>query len=230
MGLIPSFVWLWFFRKEDLRPEPRRLIFMVFISGALSTILAFLLQNKLACPVIQGCEEGIIISSQLTLSGWITLAAIEEIIKFLAAFFVVYHNAEFDEPIDAMIYMVTAALGFAAVENIASLWNSSQEAALRITDIVSLLLIRMGGATLLHALSSAIVGYYWAMSIIKFKTITPLFTGFIIATGLHSVFNLLIMSQRQLIFPGQLAFSVLLLIIAGFFVINDFEKLRYRKI
>ncbi|MBI4094348.1 MAG: hypothetical protein HY436_00915, partial [Candidatus Liptonbacteria bacterium] len=80
------------------------------------------------------------------------------------------------------------------------------------------------GATLLHALASAIVGYYWAVSIRDFGMRKPLLTGLALATALHAAFNLLI------IHFGTMAYPVLLLVIAGFFIVNDFEKLRRRAV
>jgi RsiW-degrading membrane proteinase PrsW (M82 family) len=41
-----------------------------------------------------------------------------EIFKYLVVRFKVIKNPAFDEPTDIMLYMIIAALGFAAVENI----------------------------------------------------------------------------------------------------------------
>ena len=45
-------------------------------------------------------------------------ALVEEVVKFMAIRFMILNDPEFDEPVDAMIYMITASLGFAAIENI----------------------------------------------------------------------------------------------------------------
>ena len=44
-------------------------------------------------------------------------AAIEELVKFSAISLVALRSVYFDEPVDALIYMITVALGFAAIEN-----------------------------------------------------------------------------------------------------------------
>ena len=46
------------------------------------------------------------------------VAFVEELAKFLMMFFLLRKNFVFDEPIDALIYSVVIALGFAFVENI----------------------------------------------------------------------------------------------------------------
>jgi RsiW-degrading membrane proteinase PrsW (M82 family) len=50
-------------------------------------------------------------------------ACIEELTKFAAAFFIALRARVFDEPLDAVIYMVTVALGFSAAENTLFLMN-----------------------------------------------------------------------------------------------------------
>ena len=42
---------------------------------------------------------------------------IEEILKYTAALIVVFWHKAVDEPIDTIIYMITIALGFSALEN-----------------------------------------------------------------------------------------------------------------
>ena len=118
LGLLPSFGWLVFYLQEDLRhPEPKKLIFYTFIAGALSTV--FVLQIQL---VIDNWSRDYFES--FSFPSLFILAVIEEVFKFGAAYFMVGHRKELDEPVDAMIYMVVAALGFSAVENVASVFQS----------------------------------------------------------------------------------------------------------
>ncbi|MEK7495853.1 MAG: PrsW family glutamic-type intramembrane protease, partial [Patescibacteria group bacterium] len=113
LGLLPSFAWLVFFLKEDERPEPKKMIAKVFMAGALMTIFVAVLQFSL---------QKIFVSFS---ASFFVFAVIEEVFKFLAVYLVVRKSRFFDEPVDAMIYMITAALGFAMVENIAVALNAS---------------------------------------------------------------------------------------------------------
>src|SRR3989344_2037092 len=226
LGLLPSFAWLAFYLQEDLHPEPRRLIFFTFLAGAAVTLVVFALQ--LAWN--SGAE--LLGFSSRGLAALFGLAAIEELFKFGAAYFVVARSRAFDEPVDAMIYLIVAALGFAAVENIGALdttvdafrsandgTGAAQGVAL-VSRIFETTTLRFIGATLLHALSSAIVGFYWAKGILRGRSARFLLAGILIATGLHALFNYFILRFDEVIY------ATLFLVVIAFFVLNDFEKLK----
>ena len=40
LGLLPGFAWLIFFLKEDIHPEPKKMIAKVFFVGAVFTFIA----------------------------------------------------------------------------------------------------------------------------------------------------------------------------------------------
>lgn len=221
LGLLPSLAWLIFFLKEDARPEPKGMIFKVFVSGFLITFIVIAIQ--LACQNILNFYK---IADGNPLSLFI-FALAEEILKFLAVYLVIRKCKFFDEPIDAMIYMIVAALGFAMVENLAIMLSITQA-----SEALGVITIRFVGATLLHALSSAVVGYWWAKGLIKtcpnnsnaIRNNTPLphiAIGIIIATILHTFFNYLIMTlEDAIIYP------VIFLTIVAMFIFWDFEKIK----
>jgi RsiW-degrading membrane proteinase PrsW (M82 family) len=245
LGLVPGFAWLIFYLSEDPHPEPKRLIVYTFIVGIVSGFFTIIIEElfnaataavgipSLAAltQIIQtsaggaaaatGIDATTILQLLFLLLG---LAAIEELMKFSAAYFAVGKSPELDEPIDAMIYMIVAALGFATLENIGAITNVAAAAAsgqgaifVNIFETVSL---RFVGATLLHSLTSAIVGYHWALGIMHKKVPHYLASGLIFATILHACFNYLILNY------APIGYSVLFLLVIGFFVLNDFEKLK----
>jgi RsiW-degrading membrane proteinase PrsW (M82 family) len=211
IGIVPGLIWLTFFLKEDIHPEPRRLIFYTFLVGAMMSlpVLAsqFIFQKTLS------------LIGQFDLALIIGLALIEEVFKFFAAYLAIFKNPNFDEPIDAMIYTITAALGFATIENIFITLGTD------INQIASLTSLRFVGATFLHALASALVGYQWAKGIISQMTAKFVFKGLIYAIALHSFFNYLILSFQE----KNLFYAIIILIIAAFFVFTDFEKLKEKQ-
>lgn len=213
LGLLPGFAWLLFYLKEDLHPEPKRLIISTFAAGMAFAFFALALQ-VLANPALS--KIGI---ASLTPISLIILAFIEELMKFCAAYVVVHKSAAFDEPVDAMIYMVVAALGFATLENLGALHGSQSQTAL-ISGVFQTASLRFVGATLLHSLTSALVGYYWAISIRDFNAERFIVFGILLATGLHAVFNYLILNYGNAVYP------VVFVTIVGFFVLSDFEKLK----
>ncbi len=211
LGLLPSFAWLFFFLKEDIHPEPKKVIAVVFIAGIFSTFFALGLQFAL---------RSILNSAQInnySIFAFFGFGFIEEALKFSAAYLIIRKKVCFDEPIDAMIYMITAALGFAMLENIAVLSNVKA-----LSDAFSVITLRFVGATLLHALSSAIVGYYWAKSLLKIGNWKlEIFQGLAIATLLHATFNYFILISKEIII-----YPTIFLIIAALFVFWDFEKIK----
>lgn len=215
LGLLPGFAWLIFYLKgEDDHPEPANLVALTFVNGAIFAFVALAAQLGL-----KGFYDMWGIDSFSPL--WIySFSAIEEAMKFLAAYVVVARNPALDEPLDAMIYMIVASLGFATMENVGVLWGIPLH--IYLPDVLHLVTFRFLGATLLHTLASGLLGYYWAKGIKKFSVSRALTIGLFFATALHGGFNMLVLHY------GEKGFSLILLFIAAFFVLADFEKLRAR--
>lgn len=203
LGLLPAIVWLFFFLREDAaRPEPKRMIIYVFMGGALaagvSVIPEFYLQKYFPPPV-----DGLAYASPLL--G--PFAFIEEITKFLIVYLIIKKSKYLDEGVDAMIYMITAGLGFAAIENILNLIGTD--------SLIETFALRSIGATLLHALASGILGFYWARG--------RLIPGIVAAALLHWAFNYFV-----LFFQNIEIYTTGLLLLAAIFLFHDFEILKAR--
>lgn len=174
-GFLPALFWLWFWLKEDPHPEPRKILFLTFFSGmaAVGLVLAF---EYLTSLYLRGAALLLI---------W---ALIEESFKYLAAWKVALTRPSFDEPIDALVYLITAALGFASLENVLFMLKSFAGAGLLSGFITGNL--RFIGATLLHTTCSAIVGASIAFSFFhKEKMRYNVIGGITLATVLHFIFN-----------------------------------------
>ncbi len=217
LGLLPSLIWLSLFLQEDIHPEPRREIFYVFLTGvaaALAALLAEIYLNKfygngLSAAFFSG-------NSPENLSPILIFAVIEEAAKWLAVFLTIARTAYFDEPIDAMIYMITAAAGFAAAENVSTMMQDFS-----LGYKMDILISRFLGATVLHAFSSALLGYYWAKGIIRKQTAIFIVIGLAAASVLHAVFNYLIIVHK-----GVIIYPLILLFLVSFFIFYDFEKIK----
>jgi len=183
-GMIPALVWLWFWLREDrLHPEPRILILTAFLAG------------MLAVPLVIPFEKAV---SDYFGSGalvFIVWAIVEELAKFIVAWVIVLRRKEVDEPIDVLIYMITVALGFSAIEN--SLFLLAPIAG---GDALGALItgnLRFIGATLLHIISSSAIGAAMALAFYQSDKIKKEFiiAGVILSVGLHAIFNLLIIKS-----------------------------------
>ena len=183
-GLIPALFWLWFWLREDKdKPEPYFLIAISLIAGMAVVPIALPLQ-KLAIDVYDG---------QNLVLVWVI---IEEVLKYGAALFVILWNKAVDEPIDYIIYMITIALGFAALENALFILNPLSLG--EYTTVAVTGSFRFLGATLLHVLASATIGVMIAFAFYK-SDITKVIYGTIglfIAVLLHALFNFFIMDAN----------------------------------
>jgi RsiW-degrading membrane proteinase PrsW (M82 family) len=218
LSLLPGIAWLFFYLQEDCHPEPKWLLFLVFCGGIVSALVAYTAQDVIG-PWLQG--QGIQFYSLTSLTVY---AVTEEFAKFFLVWLIIHKNREFDEPIDAMIYMVVAALGFATLENLGAIMDKDGSGFVEIGKAVETTSLRMVGATLLHTLTSGLIGYYWAKAIRAFNTNRYLLTGVGLATALHACFNYLIISY------GELSYALLFVLIVGFFILSDFEKLREKTV
>src|SRR3989344_6360583 len=187
LGFAPSLVWLSFYLRKDCNPEPKYLLIKAFLMGIIIAPLAVLLQ--LGFSELKNIFDFEFLY-QGTPAFFLWSSFVEEFLKFFAIYLVVVRSPEFDEPIDAMIYMITAALGFAAIENVLVMFTTISNG----TGIaLNTLALRFIGATLLHALASGLMGYFLAMSLFfrEHKKKLIIF-GLAIATLFHAAFNMLI--------------------------------------
>ncbi|MDO8518362.1 MAG: PrsW family glutamic-type intramembrane protease [bacterium] len=182
-GILPACIWLFFWLLEDrCQPEPKRYILLCFVLGGLAVWPALKLE-EVAIPYFSGIA---------LLFCW---AITEEVLKFAAAYFAALRWRVFDEPLDAVIYLVTAALGFSAVENMLFLFGPLEQ-----HDVMRSVLVgdlRFMGATLLHTLASASVGITLALSYYKpaWMRRTAALLGVILAIALHTLFNFFILGK-----------------------------------
>lgn len=186
-GIAPALIWLFFWLREDeRRPEPRGLLALTFFCGMLSVPLVIPFQRW-------WLEIGGSSSTVTTLFVW---AAIEELFKFAAAYAIALRRKEMDEPVDALIYMMTAALGFVAAENAIFIFHPL--ALGNVTEGLITGNVRFIGASLLHTISSATIGISIAMSFYRSNTVKILdvLSGIIVAIALHASFNLFIMREQ----------------------------------
>ncbi|MCC7500420.1 PrsW family intramembrane metalloprotease [Candidatus Nomurabacteria bacterium] len=197
-GILPALVWLAFWLLEDrCKPEPKKYIFFCFVAGMLAVIPALIIERAMV-PYLSGTN---------LLLGW---AATEEIVKFAAACIAALCWAMYDEPLDAVIYTVTAALGFSALENALFLLTPIQQGDLLRSIITGDL--RFIGATLLHTLASATVGVALALAYFKPARVRKMaaIIGLILAIVLHTLFNFFILGSGS-----DSTFWVFLIIWAG---------------
>jgi len=226
-GLIPSLTWLFYYLRKDVHPEPNRMIVKIFLWGCLITVPVFFVQlaaNALLqkFPLLPAPIESILY--------WFAIIAFsEELFKYIVVRFKVIGSPELDEPLDVMLYMVIAALGFTAVENVLYIFVPAGQ--LSFADIINrtlmLSFVRFVGATFLHTLCSAVVGYSLAIGLCKIKG-RKIFTiaGLFLATLLHGLYDFSIIALEGNL---KIIAPITILIVLAVLTSIGFEKLKELK-
>jgi RsiW-degrading membrane proteinase PrsW (M82 family) len=218
LGIVPALAWLWFWLREDAEhPEPRSYILLTFLYGALAVPFALAFQvvfNRLFDIGSTHALSGLsFIYAFLIVCVW---AGIEELVKYIAAWHGGLKKTVTDEAVDVPIYMISAALGFAALEN--TLFLIAPFLGGDFQEIILTAKLRFVGAMLVHVASSALIGIFAGYSLFFMKTMRKryLLAGFILATVLHALFNLFIIKGSQNSFVGFLLiwlFVVLIIVL-----------------
>lgn len=223
LGLLPGVFWLIFSLKQDAHPEPRPLIALVFSLGMLAAILSMIAEAQgFRITEMIGSASPSLFPLMFLAEVFLIVALTEELTKYLAVRVSVAKHKEFDEPVDAMIYMITAALGFATMENLIIFLGFMGTFPLP-ADLLLYASGRFLLATPLHVAASGFLGFFLALGILR-KNVLFLPAGFVIATLLHGAYNFSILGSAD---ENVLLFLVPFLIIAFFLLLMC---LRYLKI
>ena len=224
-ALTPSLIWLSFYLRKDRHPEPNRMVIKIFLFGALITIPAIFVENSLEGFLSSFFDPKTFIF--LALYYVFAVALVEELLKYIVVRMGALSDSALDEPLDVMLYMVISALGFAALENILLIFKLIADHSL--PDIFFVNILRFGEAILLHALMSALWGYFIILSQ-KHENKRRLFfwSGLAIAVILHGLFDVYITTLGSLgIF--QLLLPLFPLAILGLIISYLFQQVRSQK-
>lgn len=205
LSLLPCVLWLWYFSSRTRYKRPAvRVLALTFLLGALATLPALFL-NLFGQSLFLNLFGSTLWSHLLVLI--FVVGPVEEAIKLLVVYFYAYRQQEFDEALDGVTFSATAALGFAAIENVVYLAQNDP----------MLVLLRGPLSNPGHALFSAV----WGLSLSRAKTQPNLFSkrfpiileGWIYASLLHSLFDILLVaaSRVSIIFFGLLVALMIVL-------------------
>ncbi|MFZ2484563.1 MAG: PrsW family glutamic-type intramembrane protease [Minisyncoccia bacterium] len=209
-GILPALIWLAFWLHEDSKhPEPRGLILETFLFGMSAVIFVLPFQKA-----VETFFPGMTI---LALLLWVIL---EEVFKLGAAYTGGLRTKDDNEPIDPIIYMITAALGFVALEN--ALFIIGPLIGEDIMRGVITGNLRFIGASLLHVVSSGIIGVSLAFSFYKSKKkrAASFIVALLLAIIFHTGFNLAIVQWSN--HGAMIAFA--LVWVGVVFLLLAFEK------
>ncbi len=241
-GILPALIWLWFWTKEDKEnPEPKSMIALAFIGGAIAVFISLFLEKFLYSIGLKEIFSSSIFSSALhffeniakdhnllldkVLLVIVFAPIIEELFKFIMAYFLVLNSKYNDEPLDPMIYMIATALGFAAIENTLFLISIFEKNNIVLSIYTGNM--RFVGATLLHIVSSTAIAVFMSFHFFdkKLKKNIYLFVGILFSIIIHAIFNYLMIGDQK---TCMLALELIWII--AIIVLLIFEKIKKIKL
>lgn len=193
IGIFPCILWLIFYLRQDVHPESNAKVLEIFILGLLSVPLVAFLENKIGNFFSKTFPSLFLINQESLLPLFFYYIFIigftEEFFKYIIVKIRVIKSSHFDEPIDAMLYLIIAGLGIAAGENVGSIMGLAS-----INEAISLSVLRLLTAIFLHTLAAAILGFFLAFSLRfkNFKKFSIISTGIILASFFHGLYDVFI--------------------------------------
>ena len=180
-GIVPRFLWLWFWFNQVKKPVSTGFLSLLYILGMLAVIIVF--------PI-----DTLISQSRLDQKEYLlAFALVEEVVKVVLTALVAFRNKRIDSAGDYTLFLVTLALGFSALEN--TLYLIHPIAENNLSFILFTGNLRFIGATLLHTTCVAIVGIMLGIAYYEgtfMKWVHALF-GLGLAISLHAIFNYFIL-------------------------------------
>jgi len=186
MAIAPAiFLLVYYYKQDSAKPEPKGLIFKIFMLGFASIIPAIIIE--LIVDSFVNVYAFLPIFYYL-LKSFFVAALVEESLKLFIVKKFAYNDVHFDEVMDGIVYTVVASLGFACFENVLYVMGSDWEVAI----------LRAFTAVPLHAISAGIMGFYigkakFANSYIEERSL--IMKGFWFAIIFHGVYDFLIFSM-----------------------------------
>ena len=207
--ILPSILIILFFVNSDKFKEPKSQIIKIFIFGILITIPAYILNTFLGDFWYNNTAV-----SESLISSFLTAAPVEEGLKLSILYYFVYKMKDFNEPLDGIVYGVTASLGFATLENIYYVYLLADYFE---TTSMALAIARSFSTVPAHAVFGIFMGYFF-MKYAFIKKGDNLFFAFVIPFVLHGCYNLFISSNFYA--------AMLLIIISWIVALRMFSRLK----
>lgn len=198
-GALPALLLMAYVDHVDAkRPEPRRQLRRVAVAGALATPVALILGSALSR-----------FFDEETLGGALGLAfvsgaIVEESVKALCLYFVVWRHPAFDERLDGIVYATRAGLGFALVENIGYLISTQGAVSFWLVFWLRALLSVPG-----HAIFTGFMGYFAARKRFDARGPGP-WGGLVVAIALHGAYDGALFASSVLAHQQSSVFMALL--------------------
>jgi protease PrsW len=208
VGLAPGALWIayWIIKRSHY-PRARANFIRVFLWGCAATIPTLAIEQLAGA----GIEHRSLTAAAAT--SFLVIGPVEELFKLLAVWVAIFRSKDFSEPMDGIIYAVTAALGFACVENVIYILKFGP------ASIMS----RAVFATPAHMLFASMWGYYLGRARFELQgELKQVAKGLLLAAGFHGFYNFIIA-----IYPGKAMMSLApILLVMAWITLRRRKELR----
>ena len=216
-AVAPGFIILFYIFRQDLFPEPKKIVFKTFIFGA-AIILAL---DLILADIDKYAEKFFSGEGFNFFDNFIRAAFIEEFFKMIVLIFFCTRKDEFDEPMDGLVYGAAVSLGFATYENIEYVLYYLKDPSFEIA------LTRAYTAVPLHALCGIMMGFLITQSIFEKKhNYLNLILALFIPVGMHGLYNYSLSSDK---ISYQIAYIILIVFSVRAFILFRNLKTKQRQ-
>ena len=185
-AILPTLALLLFFMYSDKFKEPKKTVLSTFILGIF--IIAPLEVFHYGTEMIIGEP----IEYNAFFRAFFAAAFLEELFKFCVLFFFCTKFIEFNEPMDGIVYGLTASLGFAFWENLQYIYMPGRE----ISESLQVAWMRAFTAVPSHAFDGVIMGFFIGRHYFRdYKTNTNLILALLIPVTLHGFYDWVLMEE-----------------------------------
>ena len=193
--LVPILFWAaYHYHKDRHLPEPPANLLLCLVLGMLAAAISKGLYVALE-PLglrLDAVALGEDRPAALLAYALLAIGPIEELAKLLPFLLVVRRFKAFDEPLDGIIYASFIGLGYAAVENYHYLEYLGQLEAVA----------RGFAGPVIHILFASIWAYWITRAHLAKRPIGPAAAlGFLLAAGLHGIYDFLVLQQPVTALP-----------------------------
>jgi len=168
---------IYIYIKDKYDKEPKRLLLLSFVSGAIVSIL-------ITTVLYYGFDYLLPLNNHFSIQeqfikAFFVVGFTEEFSKYIIVRYVSQPRKAFNEPFDGIIYAVMVAMGFAATENVMYVIQGGYEVAI----------MRAFSAVPAHATFAVLMGYFMGKAKFSNHMVLLNFTGLFLAALFHGAYD-----------------------------------------
>lgn len=170
-------VIIYIYVKDKYEKEPKRLLLLSFVSGAIVSILITTILYS-GFEVLLPLKNNFSVQEQF-IKAFFVVGFTEEFSKYVIVRYVSQPRKAFNEPFDGIIYAVMVSMGFAATENVMYVIQGGYEVAI----------LRAFTAVPAHATFAILMGYFMGKAKFSNNKVLLNFTGLLLAIIFHGTYD-----------------------------------------